>query len=93
MARYIVKRLLHGLFSVICVVVIVMILIYSLLDRNKIFSGDPNFNHTASNNRVIYQQTRWEAFGYLDYVPMPITSTRWPRTARSTRTPVPKRSS
>lgn len=69
MAKYIVKRLLHGLFSVICVVVIVMILIYSLLDRNKIFSGDPNFNHTASNNRVIYQQTRWEAFGYLDYVP------------------------
>ena len=69
MGKYLLKRLLHGLFSVVCVVLIVMVLIYSLLDRSKIFAGDPNFNHTASNNRITYQQTRWEAFGYLDYVP------------------------
>ena len=69
MGKYIVKRLLHGLVSVICVVLIVMVMIYSLLDRGKIFSGDPNFNHTASNNRITYQQSRWEDFGYLDYVP------------------------
>ncbi len=69
MGKYILKRLLHGLFSIICVVLIVMVLIYSLLDRSKIFSGDPNYNHTASNNRVIYEQTRYEDFGYLDYVP------------------------
>lgn len=69
MGKYLIKRLLHGLISVICVVLIVMILIYSLLDRNKIFSGDPNYNHTASNARVVYEQSRWEAFGYLDYVP------------------------
>ena len=69
MGKYLIKRLLHGLISVICVVLIVMILIYSLLDRNKIFAGDPNYNHTASNARVVYEQSRWEAFGYLDYVP------------------------
>ena len=69
MGKYLVKRLLHGLVSIICVVLIVMVLIYSLLDRNKIFSGDPNYNHTASNARVTYEQSRWEAFGYLDYVP------------------------
>ncbi len=69
MGKYIIKRLLHGLFSVICVVLIVMVLIYSLLDRSKIFAGDPNYNHTASNNRVTYEQSRYEAFGYLDYVP------------------------
>ncbi len=69
MGKFLLKRLLHGLVSVICVVLIVMLLIYSLLDRSKIFSGDPNFNHTASNNRITYQQTRWEDFGYLDYVP------------------------
>ncbi len=69
MGKYLLKRLLHGLFSVICVVLIVMLLIYSLLDRNKIFAGDPNYNHTASNSRITYEQTRWEAFGYLDYVP------------------------
>ena len=69
MGKYIIKRLLHGMVSIICVVLIVMVLIYTLLDRGKIFSGDPNFNHTASNNRIIYQQSRWEDFGYLDYVP------------------------
>lgn len=69
MGKYIFKRLLHGLFSVVCVVLIVMVLIYSLLDRNKIFAGDPNYNHTVSNNRVTYEQSRFEAFGYLDYVP------------------------
>ncbi len=69
MGKYIIKRLLHGLVSIICMVLIVMVLVYSLLDRGKIFSGDPNFNHTASNNRIIYQQARWEDFGYLDYVP------------------------
>ena len=69
MGKYLIKRLLHGLVSIICVVLIVMVLIYSLLDRSKIFAGDPNFNHTASNNRITYQQTRWEAFGYLDFVP------------------------
>ncbi len=69
MGKYIVKRLIHGLFSVICVVLIVMVLVYSLLDRNKIFAGDPNYNHTQSNNRVTYEQSRFEAFGYLDYVP------------------------
>ncbi len=69
MGKYIIKRLLHGLISIICVVLIVMLLIYSLLDRGKVFSGDPNFNHTASNNRITYQQSRWEDFGYLDYVP------------------------
>lgn len=69
MGKYLVKRLLHGLVSIVCVVLIVMLLIYSMLDRDKIFSGDPNFNHTASNARITYQQSRWEDFGYLDYVP------------------------
>ncbi len=69
MGKYIVKRLLHGLFSIICVVLIVMVLIYSLLDRSKIFAGDPNYNHTQSNSRITYEQSRYEAFGYLDYVP------------------------
>ena len=69
MGKYIVKRLLHGLFSAICVVLLVMILVYSLLERDKIFSGDPNYNHTQSNTRIVYEQQRYEAFGYLDYVP------------------------
>lgn len=69
MGKYVLKRLLHGAVSAIIVVLVVMVLIYSLLDRNKIFSGDPAYNHTASNTRTTYEFARWEAYGYVDYIP------------------------
>ncbi len=69
MGNYVFKRLLRGAFSAICVVLIVMILVYSLLDRTTIFSADPNFSKMTSNARISYEQSRYEAFGYLDYVP------------------------
>ena len=69
MGKYVLKRLLHGAVSAVIVVLIVMVLIYSLLDRNKIFSGDPTYNHMVSNSRTTYEYSRWEAYGYVDYVP------------------------
>lgn len=69
MGKYILKRLLHGAVSVIFVVVIVMVLIYSLLDRGTIFAGDPNFSKMQSNSRITYEQSRYQTFGYVDYVP------------------------
>ena len=67
MGKYILKRLLHGAVSVICVVIIVMVLIYSLLDRATIFAGDPNYSKIQSNSRETYMQSRYQAFGYVDY--------------------------
>ena len=69
MGKYIVKRLVHGALSAICVVVIVMILVYSLLDRSTIFAGDPNFSKMQSNSRITYEQSRYQVFGYVDYTP------------------------
>ncbi|MBD5162302.1 MAG: ABC transporter permease [Oscillibacter sp.] len=69
MGKYVLKRLLHGAVSAVIVVLIVMVLIYSMLDRNKIFSGDPAYSHMTSNSRTTYEYTRWEAYGYVDYVP------------------------
>ena len=69
MGKYILKRLLHGAISAVCVVVIVMVLIYSLLDRSLIFGGDPNFSKVQSNNRITYEQSRYQTFGYVDYMP------------------------
>lgn len=45
-----------------------MILVYSLMDRNNIFAGDSNYTKTQSNARVTYEQSRYRAFGYVDYV-------------------------
>ena len=69
MGKYVLKRLLHGAVSAVIVVLIVMVLIYSLLDRSTILGGDPNYSKMQSNARITYEQSRYEAFGYVDYVP------------------------
>ena len=60
---------MHGLISIIIVVAIVMILIYSLMDRNTIFMSDGQFSKLKSNDRSVYKYRVWEQYGYLDYVP------------------------
>lgn len=69
MVKYLAKRLLHGLCSVIVVVMLVMIMIYTLLDRNLIFAQDSTYSHQANNQKTVYKYYKWEEYGYLDYVP------------------------
>ena len=69
MLKYLLKRLLHGLVSVIIVVALVMLLIYSLMDREAIFARDSTITNYANNAREVYMNQRWESYGYLDYVP------------------------
>lgn len=69
MKKYLINRILRGLFSVIMVVGIVMLMIYSALDRNLIFSKDANYSHIRGNAKEVYMQQQWERYGYVDYVP------------------------
>ena len=69
MTKYLLRRLLHGLFSVVVIVAIVMILIYSLMDRKLIFAHDSNWTKQVNNNKKTYEFRCWENYGYLDYVP------------------------
>lgn len=68
MAKYVLGRALRGLLSVIIVVAVVMVLIYSCLDRNLVFANDPVFSKHKSNAQEVYKMRKWEEFGYLDYV-------------------------
>lgn len=68
MAKYLTKRLLFGLFSIVVVIGIVMVMIYSLLDRNLVFAKDSVWSHQNNNAKQIYQFQKWEEYGYLDYV-------------------------
>ncbi len=68
MTKYLFKRILHGLLSVIVVVAIVMTLIFTLTDRDKIFNGDGIFTKMSNNEREVYKYSQWEKYGYLDYV-------------------------
>ena len=69
MAKYLSKRVLHGILSIIAVVAIVMIMIYSMLDRNLIFAKDSTYSHQSNNSKETYKYQMWEQYGYLDYVP------------------------
>ena len=69
MTKYLLRRFLHGLVSVIIVVAIVMLLIYSCLDRQLVFAQDPVYTQLGNNQKVVYQYRKWEDFGYIDYVP------------------------
>ena len=69
MTKYLIKRILHGLVSVVIVVGIVMLLIYSALDRQLIFAMDPTYKQLGNNQKEAYMYRKWEEYGYIDYVP------------------------
>ncbi|MDE6838943.1 MAG: hypothetical protein K2P33_11205 [Acutalibacter sp.] len=68
MAKYLLKRLLFGLVSVVIVVAIVMVLIYSLLSRQLVFQQDDTYHKLNNNQKTMYAMRKWQEYGYLDYV-------------------------
>lgn len=68
MLKYLIKRVLYGMVCIVLVVAIVMVMIYSLLDRKQIFAADGNYGKNQSNQKITYMHTKWEEYGYLDYV-------------------------
>lgn len=69
MARYLLGRVVRALLSVVIVTAVVMVLIYSCLDRNLIFANDPVFSKFKSNAQDVYKMQQWENYGYVDFVP------------------------
>ena len=69
MAKYLIRRIIGGLISVIIVVGIVMLLVYGLLDREAVFAYDPSYSKLVNNTKEVYRYRQWENYGYLDYVP------------------------
>lgn len=69
MTKYLINRILRSIVSVFLVVALVMVLIYSLMDRNLIFAQDPLYTKQSNNQKEAYKYRKWEEYGYLDYVP------------------------
>ena len=68
MTKYLIQRIIKSLISVIIVVGVVMVMIYSFLNKQSIFATDPVFTKQKSNAKQVYMMQQWELFGYLDYV-------------------------
>ncbi len=67
MKRYMLRRILFSVFSLLVVIVTVMLLIYSLINKNVIFQTDDVWNKKSLNDRSMYEYGQYQRFGYLDY--------------------------
>lgn len=65
MKVYMLKRILFSIFSLAVVVMIVMLLVYSLIDRKVIFQTDDIWNKKFLNDRTAYEYSQYEKFGYM----------------------------
>ena len=68
MKKYMLKRILFSIFSLLVVVMVVMLLVYSLIDRKVIFQTDDTWSKKSGNDRVVYEYQQYQRFGYLQYV-------------------------
>lgn len=68
MLKYFITRIIKGILSIIAVIIIVMFLIYTLMDREQIFVGDTVYQHQANNAQIRYKYEKMEIYGYIDFV-------------------------
>lgn len=68
MKKYLTKRIAFSLFSLLVVVLTVMTLVYSLINRTVIFQTDDAWNKRSNNDRSYYEYTMYQKYGYLEFV-------------------------
>ena len=68
MSKYVLKRVLYSIFCIFIVVMIVMLLIYTAINKSVIFQTDDTWNKKSNNERTIYEYTQWGKYGYVNYV-------------------------
>ena len=68
MVKYILKRLGLGLLSACIATIIVMVLVFSLIDKENIFAADANYTKKRNNQKETYMYERWAEFNYVDFV-------------------------
>ena len=68
MKKYMLKRILLSILSLLIVVMIVMFLVYSCIDRKVIFQQDDIWNKKSGNDRTVYEYVQYQKYGYLNYV-------------------------
>ncbi|MGI6215120.1 MAG: ABC transporter permease [Christensenellales bacterium] len=61
------NRILFSIFSLFVVVMLVMFLVYTLIERSVIFQTDDMWNKKNHNDRVYYEYTQYQKYGYLEY--------------------------
>ena len=58
MFKYIMSRIIRSIFSIIVVMGVVMVLIFSLMNRKAIFQTDPNYSKLKDNQKIKYELSK-----------------------------------
>ncbi|MBQ4372343.1 MAG: hypothetical protein II803_07995, partial [Firmicutes bacterium] len=66
MKKYLAKRIAFSVFSLLVVVLTVMVLVYSLIERSVIFQTDDTWNKRSNNDRTYYEYSQYQKYGYVD---------------------------
>ena len=68
MKKYLAKRIAFSIFSLFVVVMTVMMLVYTMIERSVIFQQDDTWNKKSNNDREMYEYVQYQKYGYLTYV-------------------------
>ena len=71
MKKYLIKRILFSIFSLIVVTGTVMLLVYSLLDRKMILNSDSVYTKKTGADKVEYEYSKYYEYGYIYYDEFP----------------------
>ena len=72
MKKYLLKRILFSIFSLVVVTGTVMLLVYTLLNRELLFMGDDNYTtKLKESDKQNYAYSQYYEYGYVDYVTFP----------------------
>lgn len=69
---YYLKRIIRSILSVLAVITIVFVLVYTLVPRDRIFNSDDTIVKLGGkpDERQAYKMRTWQRLGYLTYVNM-----------------------
>jgi len=68
MGKYIFSRIIKSIISLFLVVSIIIVMIFTLIPRNKILEKDTGYQKITGDNRTVYTYLRYEDVGYVDFV-------------------------
>ena len=66
MGKYILNRILRSLLSLVAVMILTIVLIYSLMDRDALVTNQEGFNKNINNDRVTFTYEVWQNYGYVE---------------------------
>lgn len=68
MRKYVFSRIAKSIVSILAVVSIVIVMLYTMIPSEKVFKQDDGYKKMSGDTRTVYRYNRLDELGYLYYV-------------------------